>query len=128
VELAKTVTAATCKECHEKQYDEFASSKHAFAWAAMKAMPTSPARMPGWGDWKSVAANAATESTVKAVIDIVRSFLSPPRTVGEHSGYHDLVVFYSLPPLKGSLHSPIGGGRLPGGRGHVWASSPWEAH
>lgn len=40
VELAKTVTAATCKECHEKQYDEFASSKHAFAWAAMKAMPT----------------------------------------------------------------------------------------
>ncbi len=35
-----TVTAATCKLCHEQRYEEFARSKHAFAWAAMKAMPT----------------------------------------------------------------------------------------
>jgi hypothetical protein len=37
---AKTVTAETCKQCHAQRYEEFAASKHALAWAAMKAMPT----------------------------------------------------------------------------------------
>ncbi|MCB9913994.1 MAG: cytochrome c3 family protein [Planctomycetes bacterium] len=40
VERVLTVTAATCKNCHEDRYQEFARGKHAFAWAAMKAMPT----------------------------------------------------------------------------------------
>ena len=40
VSKVKTVTAETCKSCHANRYDEFASSKHAFAWASMKAMPT----------------------------------------------------------------------------------------
>jgi len=40
VELVKTVTAETCAACHEERYEEFSKGKHAFAWAAMKAMPT----------------------------------------------------------------------------------------
>ena len=40
VEKVKTVTAYTCNNCHEKQFQEFSKSKHAFAWTAMKAMPT----------------------------------------------------------------------------------------
>jgi hypothetical protein len=35
-----TVTAKTCKLCHRERYDQFATSKHALAWASMKAMPT----------------------------------------------------------------------------------------
>lgn len=31
----------TCAECHEDQVTQFKKGKHAFAWAAMKAMPTS---------------------------------------------------------------------------------------
>lgn len=29
-----------CADCHDKQARQFSSGKHAFAWAAMKAMPT----------------------------------------------------------------------------------------
>jgi len=38
--LAATVTAKTCKLCHRERFEEFERGKHAFAWAAMKAMPT----------------------------------------------------------------------------------------
>ncbi len=37
---ARTVTAGTCATCHAEQFDQFETSKHALAWAAMKAMPT----------------------------------------------------------------------------------------
>lgn len=37
-------TPETCGQCHEKQTAEFKQSKHAFAWAAMKAMPTAHAQ------------------------------------------------------------------------------------
>jgi hydroxylamine dehydrogenase len=30
----------TCRTCHEAQVDQFKAGKHAFAWAAMNAMPT----------------------------------------------------------------------------------------
>jgi hypothetical protein len=33
-------TPETCAACHETQVDQFKGGKHAFAWAAMKAMPT----------------------------------------------------------------------------------------
>ena len=33
-------TEKTCKKCHEKQHDQYASGKHAAAWVAMDAMPT----------------------------------------------------------------------------------------
>jgi len=33
-------TPETCAQCHPGQVEEFKRSKHAFAWAAMKAMPT----------------------------------------------------------------------------------------
>ena len=33
-------TPDTCARCHEKRVKEFKAGKHAFAWAAMKAMPT----------------------------------------------------------------------------------------
>ncbi|TSK07157.1 MAG: cytochrome C [Geobacter sp.] len=33
-------TEKTCKECHTKQHDQYASGKHAAAWVAMDAMPT----------------------------------------------------------------------------------------
>lgn len=36
-------TPATCNECHEEQVEQFSRGKHAFAWAAMKAMPTTHA-------------------------------------------------------------------------------------
>ncbi len=40
VDKVLTVTADTCAECHQDQFDQFSRGKHAFAWAAMKAMPT----------------------------------------------------------------------------------------
>jgi len=40
VAKVKLPTADTCGECHGQQVDQFKKSKHAFAWAAMKAMPT----------------------------------------------------------------------------------------
>lgn len=33
-------TPRTCALCHEMKFQQFKSGKHAFAWAAMKAMPT----------------------------------------------------------------------------------------
>lgn len=36
-------TAEVCNECHETQYEQYASGKHALAWAAMEAMPTTHA-------------------------------------------------------------------------------------
>ena len=38
--MAGTVTAETCAECHEDQFTQFSKGKHALAWAALKAMPT----------------------------------------------------------------------------------------
>ncbi|WP_456477681.1 multiheme c-type cytochrome [Geoglobus ahangari] len=36
---AKMPTPDTCKACHPKQYEQYASGKHYYAWIAMKAMP-----------------------------------------------------------------------------------------
>ncbi len=33
-------TPETCSECHEERVEQFKKGKHAMAWAAMKAMPT----------------------------------------------------------------------------------------
>ncbi|BCG48817.1 Hydroxylamine oxidoreductase [Citrifermentans bremense] len=33
-------TEKTCKQCHTKEHDQYASGKHAMAWVAMDAMPT----------------------------------------------------------------------------------------
>ncbi len=41
--LVETITAATCGECHGDQFDQYSRGKHAFAWAAYKAMPTTHA-------------------------------------------------------------------------------------
>jgi hypothetical protein len=38
-----TITAATCGGCHEVQMGQFSKGKHAIAWAAYKAMPTTHA-------------------------------------------------------------------------------------
>lgn len=38
--LAKLPTAETCGTCHEDQKVQFSKGKHAHAWTAMKAMPT----------------------------------------------------------------------------------------
>lgn len=40
VQRVKTVTASTCGLCHKQRHDEFARGKHALAWDAMNAMPT----------------------------------------------------------------------------------------
>jgi hypothetical protein len=40
VALAAIPTPETCATCHETQVEQFKKGKHAFAWAAMKAMPT----------------------------------------------------------------------------------------
>ena len=40
VDKAKIPTPKTCEMCHPERVKEFKSGKHAFAWAAMKAMPT----------------------------------------------------------------------------------------
>jgi hydroxylamine dehydrogenase len=37
-------TPDTCAQCHEERVKQFKSGKHAFAWAAMKAMPTAHAQ------------------------------------------------------------------------------------
>jgi len=39
VEKVQIPTPETCATCHETQVEQFKSGKHAFAWAAMKAMP-----------------------------------------------------------------------------------------
>jgi hydroxylamine dehydrogenase len=40
VEKAGIATADVCDSCHSDQVDQFKKGKHALAWAAMKAMPT----------------------------------------------------------------------------------------
>jgi hydroxylamine dehydrogenase len=40
VAKAEIPTPETCATCHEAKVQQFKSGKHAFAWAAMKAMPT----------------------------------------------------------------------------------------
>ncbi|MFL5273736.1 MAG: multiheme c-type cytochrome [Anaeromyxobacteraceae bacterium] len=40
VAKVKLPTADTCGQCHAQQTEQFKGGKHAFAWAAMKAMPT----------------------------------------------------------------------------------------
>jgi len=40
VAKAKIPTPETCATCHEERVQQFKAGKHAFAWAAMKAMPT----------------------------------------------------------------------------------------
>jgi len=40
VHMARLPTAETCGTCHEKQEAQFRKGKHAHAWTAMKAMPT----------------------------------------------------------------------------------------
>jgi hypothetical protein len=40
VAKVKIPTPATCAECHEEKVEQFKAGKHAFAWAAMEAMPT----------------------------------------------------------------------------------------
>jgi len=40
VEKARIPTPETCALCHETQVEQFKRGKHAFGWAAMKAMPT----------------------------------------------------------------------------------------
>jgi hydroxylamine dehydrogenase len=40
VAQAKIPTPDTCKLCHNVQVEQFKKGKHAFAWAAMEAMPT----------------------------------------------------------------------------------------
>lgn len=40
VDKVQIPTPETCNDCHEDQVAQFKKGKHAFAWAAMKAMPT----------------------------------------------------------------------------------------
>jgi len=40
VDYVRIPTPETCAECHQDQVDQFSRGKHAAAWAAMKAMPT----------------------------------------------------------------------------------------
>ena len=40
VSKVKLPTPETCEQCHEKQVSQYKKGKHAIAWAAMKAMPT----------------------------------------------------------------------------------------
>jgi hypothetical protein len=44
VAKVKIPTPETCAGCHEQQVKQFGEGKHAFAWAAMKAMPTAHAQ------------------------------------------------------------------------------------
>ncbi len=40
VEKVQIPTPETCATCHQERVDQFSRGKHALAWAAMKAMPT----------------------------------------------------------------------------------------
>ena len=44
VAKAEIPTPETCAACHDERVDQFKKGKHAFAWAAMKAMPTAHAQ------------------------------------------------------------------------------------
>ena len=43
VDRLQTVTAATCGRCHEEKFAQFSRGKHALAWSAVEAMPTTHA-------------------------------------------------------------------------------------
>ena len=43
VDKLRTVTAQTCAKCHEERFEQFAKGKHALAWTAVEAMPTTHA-------------------------------------------------------------------------------------
>ncbi|NOY05905.1 MAG: cytochrome C, partial [Chlorobi bacterium] len=40
ISKAKIPTPETCAQCHEDRVEQFKKGKHAYAWAAMNAMPT----------------------------------------------------------------------------------------
>ncbi len=42
--VVRAVAAKTCGQCHTERLDQFARSKHAAAWVAMEAMPTTKAQ------------------------------------------------------------------------------------
>jgi hydroxylamine dehydrogenase len=42
--VTRIPTPDTCAQCHEEKVTQFKKGKHAFAWAAMKAMPTAHAQ------------------------------------------------------------------------------------
>ncbi|WP_298443991.1 multiheme c-type cytochrome [uncultured Ferrimonas sp.] len=44
VDKLLTITAETCAACHSERFEQFAKGKHALAWAAVKAMPTTHAQ------------------------------------------------------------------------------------
>ena len=44
-------TAETCNTCHEDQFNQFKTGKHAVAWAAMNAMPTAHMAAYGLNGW-----------------------------------------------------------------------------
>lgn len=39
----RTITAETCARCHEERFEQFSKGKHALAWTAVEAMPTTHA-------------------------------------------------------------------------------------
>jgi len=43
VAAVTTITAETCAGCHDTQFGQFSKGKHALAWTAYKAMPTTHA-------------------------------------------------------------------------------------
>jgi hypothetical protein len=43
VDRLQTVTAQTCGRCHEERFEQFSRGKHALAWSAVEAMPTTHA-------------------------------------------------------------------------------------
>lgn len=72
VAKVKLPTPQVCAECHEDQFNQFSRGKHAFAWAAMKAMPTAHAQpvalmegMKGCGGCHKVGLK--TEEEIKAL-------------------------------------------------------------
>lgn len=40
VDKVSLPTAATCQDCHDEQFEQFSKGKHALAWVALNAMPT----------------------------------------------------------------------------------------
>ncbi len=70
VEKVLTVTAETCAECHEDRFNQFKSGKHALAWAALNAMPTTHHKpmvliegMKGCGGCHKIGLKSADEIT-----------------------------------------------------------------
>lgn len=44
--VVRAVSAQACAQCHPGQAEQFAHSKHAAAWVAMEAMPTTTKTSP----------------------------------------------------------------------------------